>query len=148
MAEIFSTFGIDAKLIVVQIINFGLLLALLWYFLYTPVLRILNERQAKIEKGVRDAEESEKRLSDAEGEKQTIVSNAHKEAEDIVLRAKEAAEHKGSDIVKTAESKSEKTLEAAAEKAEEMKRQALKEHEAEIAKLAVLGAEKVLRERS
>lgn len=147
MEAILSTFGIDAKLITIQIINFGLLLLALWYFLYTPLLKLLNERQTKIEKGVKDAAESEKRLAEAEGEKQSIVGAAHKEAEDIVSRAKNAADEKGSEILKTAESKSEKVLSDAAIKAEEMKRQALKEHEAEVAKLAVLAAEKVLRER-
>lgn len=148
MEEMLSTFGIDARLIVIQIINFGILLVVLWYFLYTPVLKILNDRQTKIEKGVRDAEESERRLAEAEGEKTSILGTAHKEAEHIVLRAKTAAEEKGGEIVTTAEAKGEKVLADAAIRAEEMKKQALKEHEAEVAKLSVLAAERVLRERS
>lgn len=39
MDQLIQAFGIDAKLITVQIINFGILLAALTYFLYKPVLK-------------------------------------------------------------------------------------------------------------
>ncbi len=147
MGEVFSAFGLDGKLIVIQIINFGLLLLALWYFLYTPILNLINERQRTVAKGVEDAKRAEAKLERAEGEKQEIIKQAHSEAGTIVSRSKEHAEKQGADIRAEAEQKHDRILAEAKQKAEALKRDAQKESEKEIARTAVLAAEKVLRER-
>ncbi|HMA79010.1 MAG TPA: hypothetical protein VKP88_07860, partial [Candidatus Paceibacterota bacterium] len=65
MEQLIQAFGIDTRLIVVQIINFGLLLALLSYFLYRPILNLLEEREAKITQGIKDAEAAAAAKADA-----------------------------------------------------------------------------------
>ena len=62
MEQLIHAFGIDARLILLQVINFGLLMAVLSYLLYKPVLKVLAERQEKIAQGVKDAEEAGKNL--------------------------------------------------------------------------------------
>lgn len=148
MDEIVHAFGIDGRLIVIQVFNFALLAAALWYFLYTPVMKMLEEREAKIAKGVRDAEAAEKMLDDADDEKKNILTAAHKDAEEVSLRAKASADQKAVGIVKEAESKADDILKSAAAKGAEIAERARKESEAEVAKLAILAAEKVLRERA
>lgn len=145
MHEIISAFGIDWRLIVIQIFNFALLLGVLWYFLYRPVLNLLAARQEKIAKGVADAEAAATKLSNAEEERQGIVGKAHGEAEEIVDRAREHAEAKGAALLGETQEKSARVLAEAEAKAKESKARALKESEEEVAKLAVLAAEKVLR---
>ncbi len=148
MEEIIHAFGIDGRLIVIQIFNFAILAAALWYFLYTPVLKLLSEREAKIQKGVDDALKAESALKDADAEKNTIVSSAHKEAEEIGARAKAYADVKAGEIVSEAQKKAAQVLASATARGEELKVQARKESEAEIAKVAILAAEKILREKS
>ena len=87
MEGILNTFGIDWRLIVIQIINFGLLAAALWYFLYTPILNVLNERENKIKKGIEDAETAGKTLATAEDEKKNILTKAQTTAEKTVAKA-------------------------------------------------------------
>jgi F-type H+-transporting ATPase subunit b len=147
MQEILHAFGIDWRLISIQIFNFVALVLILWYFLYQPVLKLLNERQKKIEQGVKDAEDAEAALENADAEKTKIVTTAHNEAGDIVERAKKHADEKGSVIVSEAQDKAERIMSDAKDKGEELKTQAKDESEAEIAKLAVLAAEKVLKEK-
>ena len=147
MEEIIHAFGIDGRLIVIQIVNFGLLVLVLWYFLYTPILKLLAEREAKIKKGVEDAEKAELALRDAGEEKKKIVSDAHKNAEEISARAKSFADQKSAEIVAAAESKAAVVLQNAEKRSEELKAQAHKESEAEIAKVAILAAEKILNEK-
>ena len=147
MQEIINAFGIDWRLIVIQIFNFSVLAGILWYFLYTPVLKLLSDRELKIKKGVEDAEAATKALSVADAEKQTILSTAHGEATAIVARASEHAEEKGSVIVADALHKAERVAEEARAKAEEIKAQAHKESEAEIAQVAILAAEKILNQK-
>ena len=145
MQEILHAFGIDWRLIVIQIVNFGLLMVALWYFLYTPVLKILRDRESLIKKGVEDAYEAEKALSVAETERVAILKEAHEEATRVVDRGTAYAEEKKGKLLLDAEAKVRENLIKAEREAEELKNNAFKESEAEIAKLALLGAEKILR---
>ncbi len=144
MQEILHAFGIDWRLIVIQIFNFGVLAGILWYFLYTPVLKILNDREAKIKQGITDAEAAEHARKDADIEKTKILKEAHGEASQIVARGNAHAEEKEKTILAEASEKIARDIASAKALGEEIKAQAIKESESEIAKLAILGAEKVL----
>lgn len=148
MSELFEAFGVNWKLLLVQAVNFGLLLSVLTYFLYKPVLRIIDERQRKIAEGVKTAEEAARQLADAKVEGDGIVGTAAKEAEQLVASARSRADEKGNEIVKAAEARANAVMKEAAAHAEEAKRMALAESSKEIAKAAVLAAEKILREKS
>ncbi len=148
MEQLLHAFGIDVKLIIIQIINFVVLAGLLSYFLYKPVLKILTEREEKIKKGIEDAEAAAKAKASALEEKQAVLSEAQKEAQEIDARAKAFAKEKEEEIVTAAQAKASDVIKDAETKSALLKEQALKESEAEIAKLAVLAAEKVLREKA
>ena len=70
MEEILHAFGIDWRLILIQVVNFGILAGALWYFLYTPVLKILNDREEKIRKGIEYAEAAQETRAEAGTTKQ------------------------------------------------------------------------------
>jgi F-type H+-transporting ATPase subunit b len=144
MGELFSTFGINGKLLLIQAVNFGVLLGALTYFLYKPLMKTIDERRSKIEEGVRAADAASQRLAAAAEESQQIVGNGAREAEGLVAAARVRAEEKGSAIVKASEAKAEAVLKDAAARAEEAKRTAMQESEKEIAKAAMLAAEKIL----
>lgn len=147
MEQLIEAFGIDARLILIQVVNFGLLMAILTYFLYKPVLKILAQREEKIAQGVKDAEEAGKAKAEATEEKRVVIAAANKEAEAMTARAKDHAVVKADEILATAQAKAEQVARDAVLRSEEVKAQALKESEAEIAKLAVLAAERVLKDR-
>ncbi len=148
MGQLFATFGIDWRLLLIQAVNFGLLLATLTYFLYGPVLRLIDERREKIAEGVRTADAAQRRLAEAQAEGKEVVGKAAREAEDLLAEARTRADGAGADIVKQAEARAQGVLEDAAARAEEAKRLALKESEHEIARAAMLAAEKILREKN
>ena len=147
MGELFSTFGINVKLLIIQMVNFGILLLALWYFLYTPILKMIDERRRKIEKGVKDAEEAEKRLGDIELERDGIFTEARKQADSIVGEAKERAVEKEKEMLTEAEHRALATERAAEERALETQAKALRESNAQIAQAAMLAAEKILRNK-
>jgi F-type H+-transporting ATPase subunit b len=148
MEEIIKAFGIDGRLIIIQIINFGILMAALGYFLYKPILKMLAEREAKIAQGLKDAEDASKAKAEAGLEKQSILTAAHSDAEEINQRAKVAADSQATEIISEAHNKAAFVLEDAEKKREHIKEQARFESEKEIAQLAVLAAEKVLRAKA
>lgn len=147
MEEIFSAFGINVKLIVIQIINFGLLLFALWYFLYTPVLRLLDERQKKIQKGLEDADAAEKSLKEAGLTKDEIVASAHHESAEIVKKAERYAEKKKETIIENAEDTGQGIVKNAEKEAAEKTKKIHADAEREIAQAAVLAAERLIIEK-
>lgn len=148
MSELFAAFGINWKLVVAQMVNFGALLFLLWYFLYGPILKLLDERREKIAKGVKDAEEAEAKLASSHTEGKEIVGSAVKQAEVLLSDARVRADEKGAELVKAAQTRADAVLAEAQVRAEEARRQALASSEKAIAQAAMLAAEKILRSKT
>lgn len=145
MSELFSAFGIDWKLLLLQAVNFGILLAALTYFLYRPILRIIDERREKVAEGVRKAEAADRRLEEAKAEGEQMIGAAAREAEQLAATARARATEKGSEIVSAAEARAEAVVREARASAEEAQRQALLASQKEITRAAMLAAEKILR---
>lgn len=146
MEGIIHAFAIDWRLLLIQAVNFGLLLLVLWHFLYKPLMKMLDERRQKIEGGVRDAERAELKLQEIESERTSIITSATKEGEGIVERARKAGSDKERQLTSDAEAKVQSLLKSAEREAQELKNRAMDESKAEMAKLIVLGAERVIRE--
>ena len=148
MSDLFAAFGVNWKLLLIQAVNFGLLLAALSYFLYKPILKIIDERRQKIAEGVRMAEAATKRLEEAKEEGDTMVGDAAKQAEGLVASARVRAETVGNDMMKEAQLRADQLVAEAAARAEEAKRKAMMESERDITRAAMLAAEKIMLARS
>ena len=148
MQEVLHAFGIDWRLIVIQIFNFTLLMGALWYFLYTPVLKLLADRQQKIATGIEDAEAAARVRAEAETGKAKLLTSAHEEAERVLARGAAEAKVQSGTLAASAEAKAAQIVRAAEEKGAELQTAAIKASEAEVAKLAILAAEKILIERT
>lgn len=144
MQEIIGVFGINWKLLLIQAINFGIVLLVLWHFLYKPVVGMLEKRREVIAKGVADAEAAGRERAETKEERGAMLTAASVEAGTLVERAKQRGEEKERGILLEAQRKSERILEDAAMKAEEKKRRTLLESKEEIARMAVLGAKRLL----
>jgi F-type H+-transporting ATPase subunit b len=145
MEQLIATFGINWKILIVQIVNFFILIVLLKYFLYGPFVNLIESRRAQIIKGVADAERADSALRDADAKKTDILANASIEAEKIVALARETGKKKEAELLKEGQQKYERMLVEANMKSEEIKRTALEESREEISRLIVLGVEKTLR---
>lgn len=137
------TFGIDWRLLLVNGVNFGLLMAGLSYFLYKPVLAMLEERRNKVAAGVRAADEAEKRLAQTADERAEVLARAGREADELVAAARAAATAKEHELVALGEAQAARRVAEAEAEARELKDKALQESKAEVAKLIVLGMQKV-----
>jgi len=148
MSALFAAFGINWHLLIIQAVNFALLLSVLSYFLYRPILKIIDERRAKIAEGVRISEEAAKRLAEAKVEGEGLVGTAAREAEGLVAVARTRADEKSAELLKVAEARADSLLKDATARGEELKRQALQSSEKEIARTAMLAAEKIMRSQN
>ncbi len=144
MTEILTTFGIDWKLLLINAINFALALGVLWYFLYQPILRVLEERREKVSRGVKDAEAAQAKLQEVESSRGAALAAAGKEADSILAAARSAGAEKGRELSAQAEGAAAALLRDAETEAQELKHRAIEESKQEVAKLVVLGLEKVM----
>lgn len=78
-----AALGVDGPLILVQAVNFFLLLAILFWLLYRPVLRLLAERERRIADGLAAAEQQKKIAAETEAARSTILAEARSQAEDL-----------------------------------------------------------------
>ena len=66
-----------------QAVNFGVLLAILSYVLYRPILRMIDARQKRIAEGAPRRKLPRRRLEEAKTEGEGIVGSATLEAEGL-----------------------------------------------------------------
>jgi len=136
--------GIDLKLLIAQIVNFSIVMLLLWKFAYTPILKMLTDRKEKIEKGIKDAEESAKALAKAEDEAKVIRDKAFKEADEILKNAKSAATAEAGAIVKKANDQAERTISSAKAESDQAKANVMKDAKKEISDIVVIALSKIV----
>src|SRR3972149_6324796 len=92
MEPLLSAFGVNWKLLLAQGINFALLLAILSYFLYKPVLRMIDERREKIAEGVRAEEKGAEIVKSAEARAEGVLTDAATRAEEAKRQAMKESE--------------------------------------------------------
>jgi len=147
MEELIKTFHIEINLLIAQFVNFAIVLFVLWKFAYKPVLSHLNERTKKIERGVRDAEEAKKKLEETSEKEKVILSEAKIEAQEIIKRAEAVAVKDAELIIISAKEQSEKISEDAKKSIEREKGRIITEAKNEIAELVITASEKLIREK-
>jgi len=142
--ELLTNLGINGKLLLAQIVNFLVLLFVLYKFAYGPVLKLLSERTSKIEKGLKDAEDAQKKLLEITEKEKDVLIEARKQAQEIVARAEEVAVKNKEEILTNAKSQSEKILSDAEKKIEMEKVQMMQELKKEVASLVISATEKII----
>src|SRR5579872_2829611 len=148
MAQILSSFGIDWRLLAIDTVNFGIVLFVLWYFLYKPLLSMLEKRRQIVAQGVVDAEVAKERLNQIEGARMDMLAKAGKEADEVLARSRSAALERERRAQAESEAAAARIVAEAELQAREAKEQALAESKQEIAKLIVLGIEKAIVEKA
>ncbi len=141
-----APFQINIFQVVIAATNFALFLILLWVFALKPISKVLADRSARIEQGLKDAEQARRDRESAEAERLATLTDARREANDILTRAQKIAqESRDADIAATKEELERLRLRAAAE-IEAEKVRAIADVRAEVADLALLAAGRVVGE--
>jgi len=148
MSQVLSVFGIDWRLLLINAVNFGLVLVALWYFLYAPVMRMLETRREKLAQGVRDADNAARSLSEIENSRAEVLAAAGKDADALVAAARAAGAQKERELMQKGEATAATLMRDASAQAAELQRRSIEESKQEVAKLIVLGMEKAFKTKS
>ncbi|MCX6934861.1 MAG: F0F1 ATP synthase subunit B [Verrucomicrobia bacterium] len=136
--------GIDWAKFTAQTINFLLVLGVLWYFAYRPVLRMLADRKRLIQEGLADAERGRQSLAQAEEERRKILREAEARSERMVAEARAAADVQGAKRLAAAQTQAETLVQQARETMTRDRAKLEVEMRQELVRLVVLTTGKVV----
>ncbi|MFA5992009.1 MAG: F0F1 ATP synthase subunit B [Candidatus Doudnabacteria bacterium] len=142
--EKLAELGINIPSFIAQIVNFGLLLGLLYLFAYKPILAKLDERSTRIKESMERTDQVKEQAQKAEEEFKKKIGEASQQGQLVIERA-----------VKTGDEIRQKAIEEAKAEAEAMRRRARTEIRQErdevvdqlrkeFAELTILAAGKVI----
>jgi F-type H+-transporting ATPase subunit b len=135
----------DLSTAITTLVVFVLLLLILGKFAWGPILRGLNDREARIKKDLADAENARKAAETRLAEYQKQLADAEAKVRDLFAKATSDAEAAGTRIRMQAQSESEALKDRATKEIEEAKSRAIAQLHAEAANLATTIAGKILR---
>ena len=91
MQELLNQLGIDWHLLIAQAVNFFLLLVVLWYFVYKPLLALMRARRDRIAEGLTKADEADRRLVEVEEVGKGKIKDAENQAIAILRKTEKDA---------------------------------------------------------
>lgn len=141
-----GTLGINLKIFIAQLINFTVVLLVLWKWAYGPIVKILDERQEKIAKGVKQAEDVERRVNELESEHKTMIAEAKAEGTKILEEARSSAEDRKKQLLDKAKAEVQGVVVQGKAQLVAEKEQMIRDAREEIAKIAVEASRKILSE--
>lgn len=138
--------GLNLGTLLVQIINFAIVLVVLSAWLYKPLTNVLRKRRATIEKGLEDARVASEARENAEKDAASILAEAQTNAAQIIRDAKEKAEETGRSVKADVEVDIAKMRKDAMIEIEAERERALSEIRTHVATLAIAAAQKLVGE--
>lgn len=128
-----------------QSVAFLLFVAFTWKYVWPPILKAMNERQARIADGLAAAEKGARALQDASAKSDEALKEARVQAQEIIAAANRTAAGMVEQAKTTAQAEGERILAKANEDVQrevEHARAALRE---KVGELALTGAAKILK---
>lgn len=136
--------GISLPTLIAQIINFIILLVILYFFAYKPVLRMLDERSRKIKESIEEVQKVKEQAAQAEEEFKKKVEAASKEGQEVISKAMRTGEEARQRAQLEAKQEAQVLVEKARAEIQRERSEAITELRQEFADLAVVAAEKVI----
>jgi F-type H+-transporting ATPase subunit b len=144
VGDAFSALGVSVPLLLAQIVNFAVLLIILRFTLYKPVLRMLDDRKQRIAEGLNAAEIARREAASAQANIQAQLEAARKEGQEIVANAQAIANRIEAESREQAAREREAALEKARNEIQLERDRAIAELRREFAAITVAAAEKVI----
>lgn len=138
--------GINLPLLVVFVINFAILFALLGIVLYKPVLKMLDERQAKIKESLEQAEQIKEQAARSDEQIKASLEAAHKEGQALIAQAAQIGERLTEEAKEKARQEAESLIAKAQAEIGRERDKTIDELRKEFIDIALLAAEKVINE--
>ena len=138
--------GIDIKLLIAQLVNFGIFFFIFQKFISKPFFAYLKKQKEEEEIRAEFAEEIEKRKEKLEAEDRKLEQARKKALEKALVEAKEDAQEVKQEIIETAKKEAASIVEKGHAQIAEERTQLYKDLRQQIASVSMIVVEKALRE--
>ena len=142
--EILNLFGVDWKLLVAQLVNFIIVVVVLWWFALKPLTRTMKSRNQEIAKGLSDAKASAEKLSQVEQEVKDKLQQVKTEAGLILDKAKNQADQNKQVIIDKTKQEVENLIQKAKQQIDNEKKMMVDSAKKELAQVVTTALEKIL----
>ncbi len=140
-----ETLGIHFPSLAIYLVNFLLVLLLLYLFAYKPILRLMDQRAERIRESLEAADTARQEAASSQEAIQEQITEARREGQRIMDQAREASERFRTEEMDKARQEAEAFVERAKEDIQRERDTALQEVRASFGDLAITAAERVIR---
>lgn len=141
-----GSIGIDWHVLLAQFINFAILFGLLFFLLYKPMRRMLDERAARIKESMEQTEQIKEQMAKTEEQVREQLEAARREGQDILTQAAQMGERLKEEARGEARQETEVIIARARTEIERERDEAIEEVKHQFVDLAITAAEKVVNE--
>ena len=148
MEEFVETFHIDWKLMIAQIINFGLVFLVFYFLAAKPLRKLMKERTEEIEGGLTNAKTNDELLKATKSEYDSALQKARLEADAIFNESKKEVVKKREEMIENAKKEVATMIDTGKKSLEQEKIKMVNDAKNELASLAILAAEKIMHQKN
>lgn len=125
--ELLTQLGINWELLLAQIVNFLIVVGVLGFFVYKPILRLLDARAERIRKSVEDAKRIDRQVEELDALRQEEMRKLDKESGAYFERVRKQAEALQEEMLLSAKKEAETILQNALRRIDEERRLMMEE---------------------
>ncbi|MDA1129366.1 MAG: F0F1 ATP synthase subunit B [Chloroflexi bacterium] len=140
-----ETLGIHFPSLAIYLVNFLLVLILLYLFAYKPILKMMDQRSDRIRESLEAADRARVDAASSQEAIQEQINEARREGQRIMDQTREAAERFRTEEMVKARSEAEAFVERAKADIQRERDNALQEVRISFGDLAITAAERVIR---
>lgn len=144
MAELLDQLGINAPSLIAQIVNFAILMGVLYLVAYKPVLKMLDERSGRIKESMDQTEVIKEKTEKAEEEIKSQIKEAGKQGQDIIERSVRTGEEIRQKAMEEAKKEADSVLVRARAEIRHERDEVIDDLRKEFAEITVTAASKVI----
>jgi F-type H+-transporting ATPase subunit b len=137
---------IDPALLLIQLVTFGLAVAVLWRFFWKPLAKFMAARQHAIERDIAAARENRETSEQMQTQLAHRLAEIDAEAARLLQQASDDGKLAREQILKEAQAEARRLLDNAGRQIAEEKARAIRDLRAETVALSMLIAEKALKQ--
>ena len=145
MEAISGTLGLNVPGLLWHAFNFIILLVLLRLFLFKPVVGMLDARAQRVRDSMEQAEQARRAAEQAEADRQALLAETRREAEQIRARADEQAKRILADADARAKERQQMAEQQAEATARQIEERVMAQVRAQLADLVVTAVDRVTR---
>jgi F-type H+-transporting ATPase subunit b len=140
-----ETLGVHLPSLLIYLVNFLLVLGLLFLFAYKPILRLMDQRAERIRESLEASERAREEAASSQHAVEEQLVEARREGQRIMDLAREAAERFRSEEMDRARGEAETFVARAQSDIQRERDAAIEEVRANFSDLAITAAERVVR---